>query len=170
MEVFDRLHEKGVTRADGRIVKCMAIPHPDYMIEDRLRECLLCEDSELWPVFTPDERDELLFHLLRRLVVGGSLCQYEDSIHPYLNVARLWYKESVGVQRRPAASQAAGGPPIEVRSVAVAVQGLRDAKGLPLPLFAGRDPEHDPRHFMYLVIDPLPRTVVVLYASWIPMW
>jgi len=42
-----------------------------------------------------EERQEFLFHLFRRLVFGGAICQYEDTVYPYLHTLRALYKDVV---------------------------------------------------------------------------
>jgi len=51
------------------------------------------KDSEHYKDFSEDERSELLFRLFRHLVVGGPLCQYEDSITPYIDTVKVLYKD-----------------------------------------------------------------------------
>lgn len=53
------------------------------------------EDSEKYEVFSLLEREEFLFCLFKHLCLGGSLCQYEDMIKPYLETAKLLYKDLV---------------------------------------------------------------------------
>lgn len=53
------------------------------------------EESEHYSAYSAEERDEFLFRLLRHLALGGALCQYEDTIAPYLDAARTLYKQLV---------------------------------------------------------------------------
>jgi hypothetical protein len=116
LSVFDALEKTGVIRRDGSIEKCFGVPHPDFEITDRVRECLLCEDSELYESFgrmffvfslahflfsnfPADVRNEFLFHIFFRLVLGGQLCQYDDYIGPYRDMAKLIYKDLVAYAR-----------------------------------------------------------------------
>ena len=62
-------------------------------MQDRLREVLLNEDNEFeldhGEVFTAEEKAEFLYKIFRHLAVGGSLCQFEDVLDPYLEVSKL---------------------------------------------------------------------------------
>lgn len=51
MNIFKRFEEAGVVSETGTIKKCFPIPHPDYEIIDRVRESLVCDDSELFDQF-----------------------------------------------------------------------------------------------------------------------
>ena len=54
---------------------------------------LLVEDSDHYDTFTDSERDEFLFLIFRHLCLGGALCQYEDSLEPYLEYTKMIYKD-----------------------------------------------------------------------------
>ena len=49
----------------------------DITISDKLKQSLLVEDSEFYSIFSEKERDEFLFHIFKRIVTGGALCQYD---------------------------------------------------------------------------------------------
>jgi hypothetical protein len=38
--------------------------------------------------FSTEERREFIFHVFRRLAIGGGLCQHEDDAGPYLAATR----------------------------------------------------------------------------------
>ncbi|EGV95538.1 Uncharacterized protein C11orf70-like [Cricetulus griseus] len=92
---------------DGRTLKTgLALhSHSTATCNSSLARCvnhsqvLLMEDSEKYEVFSPQEREEFLFCLFKHLCLGGSLCQYEDMLKPYLETAKLIYKDldSAGV-------------------------------------------------------------------------
>lgn len=53
------------------------------------------EDSEHYNVIGREERGEFLFHLFKHLCLGGELCQYEDTIDPYINTTKQVYKDLI---------------------------------------------------------------------------
>ena len=57
----------------------------------RVRRALTspAQDSEHFYLYDDDERSELLFRLLKHLAVGGSMCQWDDDMGPYLQLAWL---------------------------------------------------------------------------------
>ena len=54
---------------------------------------LLMEESELWSLYSTEERDEFLFRVMKHIVIGGALCQYEDALEPYMSTCKSLYKE-----------------------------------------------------------------------------
>ncbi|KAK3928309.1 Cilia- and flagella-associated protein 300 [Frankliniella fusca] len=148
--IFRRLRTVGVVRGEDLIAPCAETVVGDIVINDRLRRVLVDEEDEDWDVFSPGERAEFLFQLLRLLVVGGKWCQYEDTITPYINTARSIYKYLVSVEKDSDGVLA-------VRSVVLKVTA-RDEDGAPLlPLAPGH-----PQDVAYLCIDPVRRLVSVL--------
>jgi len=107
LEVFDQLEKEGKRCRNveivkkGHISKMMAEYHEEIEICDRLRECLLLEESESYPVFDDTQRKEFLLKVFQLLVVGGSFNQYEDMIGPYLDWTKKLYKSLVSVRKRP---------------------------------------------------------------------
>ncbi|XP_025152810.1 uncharacterized protein C11orf70 homolog [Harpegnathos saltator] len=65
---------------------------------------LLDEDSEEYNLYTEDERKEFVFRIFQMLVLGGMLCQFEDTLQPYLDVTRSIYKDLVRVQKHDASN------------------------------------------------------------------
>lgn len=53
------------------------------------------EDSEYHCVVGKEERGEFLFRLFKHLCVGGELCQYEDTIDPYISTTKQIYKDLI---------------------------------------------------------------------------
>ena len=104
-------------------------PFQGFHVQDRLREVLLNEDNEYeldhGPVFSDDQKSELLYAIFRHLAIGGSLCQFEDTVEPYLEVAKLCYKAMLTVWKNPKTSKA------EVASGVYSIEGvvLRRGKG-----------------------------------------
>ncbi|XP_028976527.2 cilia- and flagella-associated protein 300 [Esox lucius] len=148
MEMFDPLFSSGIIRPSGHIVKCLHNTHSDY---DLLRQMLQEEDSEEYRVIELGERREFLFCLFKHLTLGGELCQYEDTISPYLETTRTIYRDLVSVQKDPETKQ------ISVVSTVINVSAL-DASGVCYP---SRDRED--QTFCYLIVDPFRRHVCVFY-------
>ena len=57
MTMFQRFERMGIVAESGTIKKCFPIPHPDFEVIDRVREALVCDDSELF-----EEFDGILSH------------------------------------------------------------------------------------------------------------
>ena len=116
-----------------------------------------CPDSENAELYSPSERSELLFRLLQHLVLGGPMNQYEDNVGPYLEAAKLLYKQLLTVQKGAAMGA------LEVMSV---VYKVTRAEGATHPLF----PSGSKQNFCYLGVDPMRRQVTVLYSAYQSFW
>uniref|UniRef100_A0A669PMW0 Yes associated protein 1 n=1 Tax=Phasianus colchicus TaxID=9054 RepID=A0A669PMW0_PHACC len=101
MSFFDRLYTEGVVRENGVIVKCYDEYYDDILISDELRKVLLLEDSDHYDIFSESDRKEFLFCLFKHLCIGGTLCQFEDVLGPYLETTKALYKDLVSVQKNP---------------------------------------------------------------------
>ncbi|XP_068871035.1 cilia- and flagella-associated protein 300 isoform X3 [Aphelocoma coerulescens] len=101
MSFFDRLYSEGVVRETGTIVKCYDDYYDDILISDELRKVLLLEDSDHYDLFTQLDREEFLFCLFKHFCIGGTLCQFEDAVDPYLETTKAFYKDLVSVQKNP---------------------------------------------------------------------
>ncbi|PVD19007.1 hypothetical protein C0Q70_21566 [Pomacea canaliculata] len=67
---------------------------------DELRQMLLNEDSDSFCVFNETDREEFLFHLFQHICLGGQVCQYEDTVDPYLDFTKQLYKDLITVQKK----------------------------------------------------------------------
>lgn len=56
---------------------------------------LLIEESDHYCLYSDTEKDELLFRLFRHLCLGGQICQYEDTVEPYLAFTKQLYKDLI---------------------------------------------------------------------------
>ena len=74
LDFFDRLNDAKVVR-NGSIGKCLDQPCGDILISNLLQKLLLDEESEEWELFSEADRSELIFHVMRRLAIGGGMCQ-----------------------------------------------------------------------------------------------
>ncbi|XP_043360124.1 transcriptional coactivator YAP1 isoform X5 [Dermochelys coriacea] len=101
MSFFDQLYSEGVVRETGYIVKCYDDYYDGIPISDELRKVLLLEDSDHFDLFSQSNREEFLFCLFKHLCLGGTLCQFEDVLSPYLETTKALYKDLVSVQKDP---------------------------------------------------------------------
>ncbi|XP_054829127.1 cilia- and flagella-associated protein 300 isoform X2 [Eublepharis macularius] len=153
MSFFDRLYCEGVVRENGYIVKCFDEYCDDTLIADELRKVLLLEDSDHFDLFSLSDREEFLFCLFKHLCLGGTLCQYEDDLGPYLETTKALYKDLVSVQKDPETKE------INIISTVFKVSAY-DARGLCYPSSSSHE-----QTFAYLIVNPLKRHVYVLYHS-----
>ena len=87
MGFFDRLTTSEAVRESGSIKKCFDEVCGDFIISDELRKLLLLEDSDHYCVYSDEERDELLFRILKHLALGGPVNQ--------VIVVRVFFVDSV---------------------------------------------------------------------------
>ncbi|XP_015172855.1 PREDICTED: uncharacterized protein C11orf70 homolog [Polistes dominula] len=102
MSFFDKLRnpDNGIISISGVIRKRYDSEIHDFLVSDKLREMLLDEESEQYNLYTKDERNEFIFCIFQMLVLGGSLCQYEDTLEPYLTITKRMYKDLIRVEKR----------------------------------------------------------------------
>jgi len=157
MDLFDPLYENDIVTLDTGYI------HQDYdqyvediTVSDKLKQSLLIEDSEPYGIFSQDLRDEFLFHIFKRIVVGGSLCQYEERIEPYLEMTKDFYKDIVSAAKEPETGK------IYIRSVPVEILSIEKSS-----LYRN---QFHPQNFFYVVIDPYQRYVHLWYHNWVPFW
>ncbi|XP_070703107.1 cilia- and flagella-associated protein 300 [Pempheris klunzingeri] len=147
MDLFDPIYSCGILRPSGHVVKCFNDVYPDY---DELRQMLQEEDSEHYYAVGREERSEFLFRLFRHMCLGGELCQYEDTIDPYISTTKHIYRDLISVQRDPETKK------ISVVSTVLKVCAY-DESGQCYP--GKRDEEQT---FAYLIVDPFKRHVTFL--------
>lgn len=94
---FNRLTVAGVVSANGALRRCADEWFDGAQASDLLTELLVNPESEHAELFDADEQDELLFRLLRALVVGGALRQSDDAFAPYEDAAVRFYRALVSV-------------------------------------------------------------------------
>eukprot|EP00064_Thunnus_orientalis_P016512 superscaffoldBa00003293_g16578 len=134
MELFDPIYSCGVLRPSG------------HMLQE--------EDSEHYYVIERAERGEFLFRLFKHLCLGGELCQYEDTIDPYINTTKHIYKDLISVQKDPETKK------ISVVSTVLKVSA-HDESGQCYP---GRREEE--QTFAYIIVNPFKRHVTLFYHSY----
>lgn len=122
---------------------------------DKLRECLLVEESEHYSTFTESQRKELLFKIFQLIVIGGSLNQYEDLLSPYLEWTKKFYKSVLAVKK-----QAESGH-ILIDSVAVKITKIEKD---------GYELGYNPQSVIYVIVCPSIRTAHVISNEWVKFW
>ena len=93
-------------------------------------------------------------------MLGGSLCQYENNLQPYLDVARLLYKNLVSVYKNKTDNK------LVVSSFVYAIKTVYDVDGNPV---ASWKDEHV-QTVCYAVIDPSTKHVKLLTNKWTSFW
>ena len=157
LDIFDCLYENDiVTPETGYIHQDYDINVDDFIVSDKLRQSLIIEESEPYLAFDDEKRDEFLFHIFKRIVLGGSLCQNEEKIDPYLDMTKFFYKDLVSAAKDPDSGK------IYIRSVPIEIL---DVEGNNLY----RNKYHI-QNFFYVVIDPYQRYVHLWYHNWVPFW
>lgn len=155
MSLFNRLKEEGIVRESGSICKCMDELVDGIYISDELRKMILMEDSDNFECYSDSERSEFLFRLFSHLVIGGSVCQYEDFISPYIDVTKSLYKDLICVQKFQDSDK------LNIVTKVYKVTG-KDKTGYQ----AYPSSDDHPQTFAYLLVDPLKRHVSLLYHNW----
>lgn len=98
MSLFDRIKARGLVTESGYIRKMMDETYDGALSCNFITDMFLnIDESENAALFTDQEKDELLFRLLKWVCVGGSLNQVEEKLEPYLLVAKELYKKLVCV-------------------------------------------------------------------------
>jgi len=115
---------------------------------------LLNPDSEYADLFSKEEKDEFLFRIFKHLVIGGTLCQYEDNLTPYLDITKILYKDLVRV------SPEEGGELLVTSSVIQILEAKCDSYDPSKNLIFSRPHINN---FFYLIVDPFKRVVYTLY-------
>ena len=160
MDVFNKIKEENLANAEtGRMRGCMPELIDGVESDTLVREMLMNEDSEHYLIYDDDERDEFLFRIFRHLVVGGGMCQSEESIEPYLEMTKQLYKSLVKVRK----VNNELGPKVEVTSNVIAVEASpRQMSGL--------FPKDSSYNLCYLIVDSSMRKVTVWYNAWVSFW
>jgi len=155
LDFFDRLKDAGIVLGESDIAKCLDVQCGEVLVSDRLRKLLLDEEDEGWDLFSEVERSELIFHIMKRLAIGGGMNQYEDKIDPYLALTKALYKDLVSVQKTKSGT-------LTIGSLTFLVS---DVVGSSASLFS----RPSPHNFCYVTVDPLARRVKLFYSAWYPM-
>ncbi|CAH8449195.1 unnamed protein product [Schistosoma guineensis] len=150
LDVFRKL--SSVTHECGRIKTRLDDVFETILISDKLRECLLLEDSDSYSILTEKEREEFLVRLFRHICIGGEICQQEDEIKPYIDTVRKIYRDLICVQKNPDSKA------IEIVSHVYEVRVYDEQNNM---VFPSRK-EHL-NTFAYAIVDPFKRNVIIFY-------
>jgi len=151
MNLLDKLEEHDIVGHGDYIKKTWGETVDGVEIVDKLREALLCPDTEAAQAFSQKDREELLFLVLQLVVVGGSLNQYEDYLGPYRDAVRELYKALVSVRKDANTSQ------MFIDTFAYRITKV-DGKDI----FA----EEHPQNMVIVCVQNFSKTAVVLRFKW----
>ncbi|XP_052784658.1 cilia- and flagella-associated protein 300-like [Mya arenaria] len=150
MTFFDRLYGP-IVRDSGHLIKCFDEFFEDFTISDELRKMFLSEESDHCDLYSDTEKEEFLFRLFMHVCLGGQICQYEDTLEPYLNLVKALYKDLISVQKNAETKELN-----IISSVFKITASDKDDD-----VFYPSSKSHI-QNFSYLVVDPLKRHVIVL--------
>lgn len=84
----------------GCIYSCPDEEINGLLIQDRLREMFSKENADNTNhVFSNGQRSEFIYHLLKLIALGGSMCQAEERFGPLKAAVKTMYKELVQVHK-----------------------------------------------------------------------
>lgn len=129
------------------IQKCIDRKINGIWVSDLLQTALLDDESEEYEIFTENDRNELIFHVMKALVLGGEICQYEDNWDVYEPIITSLYRDLVG---QSVVKNSSGAVSIIAR--AFLLKKVNDTNIL-------SDPD---RSFYIVVVDPIGKKVRVL--------
>lgn len=160
LDMFDRLVNDEIVREGGSIARCADVYLPGGVtVANHLRTLFMVgeDDNDFFDVFDEGDKREFLYHIMWRLVTGGSLCQWDDEFEPYRDLTRSVYKDMVVVGRN-------ADEDLEVQSLVYQIHSATLADGSDVPLFPRAD---DNGNWLYVSVHPQRRTVSVWYnAFW----
>lgn len=155
MSFFDRFEDADICMGNGAIRAEMPELLEGIQIEDRLRYCLLLEESEFYEAFDETDRKEFLFHIFKRIALGGGVCQYEDNVQEYIDSAKNMYKDLVTVTKDAESGE------LKIGSYVFEVSAAGDEQ------FWGDD---HPQHFFYVMVDPFHWHVTIWFNKFVNFW
>lgn len=151
-------------------------------VSDLLRDSILNPESDAAELYKPEGKKEFLYDLFKLITTGGSMCQHEDNWEAYLSTVKAralvcvcafrvfisfyprlsaslqpqtMYKQLLSVVKNESGK-------MSIASVVVKVTNWE----ADTPLFPGDSPHNS----CYVVVDPLKRTVSVVYSAFVPFW
>jgi hypothetical protein len=156
LDILNNIYDNICNQETGYIRKDYEDYVEEIQVADKLKQALIVEESEDYCTFDENTRNEFLFHIFKRLVLGGSLCQYEDCVNEYLDMTKMFYKDFVTASKDPNTGE------IVVKSIVLEIQSVDDYN-----LFSKK---YHPQNFFYVIIDPFQRHVNVWYHKWVSFW
>jgi hypothetical protein len=92
------------------------------------------------------------------IVIGGSMCQYEDNVQEYLNVLKMLYKDLITVAIDPESGE------IKVHSFAFQITGV---DGNMNALWSVK---YHPQNWFFVIVDPIHWHCTLVYHKWTNFW
>ena len=176
MSLFDRLRddtpEPKITRAgdSDALVRKIEETVDGFAVADNLRACLVdARDENRQTLFSPAEKEEFLFRVFSHVALGGSMCQYEETLSPYLDVAKAVYKSLV--RARKDGDDAAVATDVYSATAVVVAGAVAGAGATTKEKSVSLFPRPNrAQNFCYLCVDPWRRHVTVWYHAHVPHW
>jgi hypothetical protein len=160
MNFFNRFRdgEHNLVSSTGYLRKCMDDTYDGVHVSESLRECLVNENSEhaVDLIYDDAERDEFIFRIFRHLVVGGAMCQPDETWGDYLVATKDVYRNLVSVHKSTKTGK------VEVSS---RIYELRSVEGNFELFQAG-----SPHNVCFVVVDPAKHTITCWYNPFISYW
>ena len=145
----------GIVADNGYIMGCYDQDIDGLLVQDKLRKTLANPESDDIEVFSSRERREFLYHILRLICLGGSMCQVEDRFDEWKEAIKIMYKELLCVQKNSSRK-------IEVTSTVYQI----DPSGFNTNIF----PYENPHNQCYCIFDKKMQTVTLLLKPYRPFW
>jgi hypothetical protein len=168
MDFFEPLYDHRIVNKDTDFIqKCFDVYLGDITLSDKLRVLFFgASDSFDDPlkdkVFKPEDQEEYLYHIMKRLVIGGSLMQYEDKFEPYFTVVKELYKATVRVQKETNNN-------ISVVNDVFQIKDIMDQTTKRSVLFPENSPIPD-ANYCYVSVDPGKKVVHVWSFKYSSVW
>ncbi|XP_050542538.1 cilia- and flagella-associated protein 300 isoform X4 [Daktulosphaira vitifoliae] len=160
MDFFDKLLNPinnivshGKDREGNTLIRqCEEVSKNGIYITNVLKKVLLDDECEEYSLYNSEEREEFIFKLLTHFVIGGTWCQDDVTIEPYLNTTKNIYKDLISVEKN-----------LEFNKILVA------SKVYNVMAFNSKDDmvypkgftDHFQNSFVYLIINRKTRTVTL---------
>jgi cilia- and flagella-associated protein 300 len=155
MNFFDKLEENDICH-NGHIRGCFEEIYDGLTVNDKLRDMLVNEDSDNAFIFTESEKKEFIYNIFKMLVVGGSMCQPDNSTTRYLETTKGLYKDLLTVYKAPTSGAV---------TVSGKVFALKSVDGMTL-----HPNEDKPYNTLLLIVEPLRKEMSVLKVDYVPYW
>ncbi|XP_008202251.1 cilia- and flagella-associated protein 300-like isoform X1 [Nasonia vitripennis] len=159
MSFFDKLLDPAnkIVHNSGVTCKRFDTDIEGFTVSDNLRGMILDEYCEEYQLFNSEERAEFIFRIFEMLVLGGSLCQFEEELQPYLDTTKKIYKELVRVQKRRQQEQQGANRDLSIGTTVLQVVA-KNERG---EAFYPANPEHR-QNIGFLLIDGSNRQITTL--------
>jgi hypothetical protein len=178
MSLFDRLRTDTPTPRITRVGDSDALVRKiedqidGFAVADNLRSCLIdaCDENHE-TLFSETEKGEFLFKIFSHVALGGSMCQYEERLSPYEDVAKAVYKSLVRAKKDENGNAAVVTDVYSATEVffGTGTTGHDATTGKKKAVSLFPRPNHR-QNFCYLCVDPWRRHVTVWYHAHMPHW